>query len=101
MVSGGGVAVHYPPPKWNYGGGTGTPYVITKFFDLEQVMYGHRQVGQLGKNGYHTMRLALISDNSVVHTIIQADQENYIIMDWKRGGYVLFLFWTKNQFFNF
>ena len=52
--------------------------VITlKAFDLEQVIYAHRQVGQpMGRMGMHPKRLASISDNSALNAINSSRQRN-------------------------
>ena len=52
--------------------------VITlKAFDLEQVIYDHRQVGQpMGRMGMHPKRLASISDNSALNAINSSRQRN-------------------------
>ena len=48
--------------------------IIPKAFDLEQVIYDHRQVGEPKKKDLEV--LASISDNSILNTFISSSPRN-------------------------
>jgi len=73
--------------------------IIPKAFDLEQVIYDHRQVGQPKKKDPE--RLASISDNSVLNAFISSSPRklNYRRLEEGMIIFIYFYFVKKNPLF--
>ena len=72
--------------------------ITPKAFDLEQVIYDHRQVGQAGKNGDAPKEACLNFGQQCLNVFISSSPRklNYRRLE---AGRMLVFFWTKIYFF--